>query len=84
MPFFDLRFIISPPHKGHFTSVFSTMALVLRQFGKLGQARNLPKRPILYTIMEPHFSHLTSDTSSGMTTFSMLSEAFSSVFSKGP
>ena len=79
-----LRFISAAPHLGQGTFIISTIAFVLRHSGKLGQARNLPKRPILYTIIAPHLSHTTSDTSSGTLTFSIVSDAFSTSCMNGP
>ena len=61
----------------------NTTDAILVGAGKLGQARNLPKRPILYTIMEPHLSQGTSLSSSFTSTFSICSSATESICSNG-
>ena len=63
-PFFDLRFKMVLPHLGQRPGIFSTMGLVFLHSGNPGQAKNFPNLPMRTTILRPHSSQISSDTSS--------------------
>src|SRR5512139_383851 len=63
---------------------FPGSSLVLLHSGYPEQARNLPKRPHLMTMVRPHFSHTWSVGSSMALTFFILFLACSSQRAKAP